>query len=136
MWSILANRQLAGVRFNRQVPIGPFICDFVARSAKLVIEIDRGQHGEAIGYDARRTAFLEARGYTVLRFWNNEVMQNLDGVATTIAHALSPPAGAGGVDSPQASGGGTVISEDDRPSPSPLCGSSPPALAGGGGKSA
>ena len=108
LWSVLSNRQLAGVRFNRQVVIRPYICDFVARSAKLVIEIDGGQHGDAVEYDDARTAFLEARGYRVLRFWNNEVINNLDGVVERIAAALN-----------------------DRPSPSRLRRSSPPAPAEG-----
>ena len=108
LWGALSNRKIEGVRFNRQVPVGPFICDFVARSTKLVIELDGGQHGEELGYDARRTAFLEDRGYRVLRFWNDDVFLNLDGVITTIVGALK-----------------------DRHSPSRLCRSSPPAPAGG-----
>ena len=133
LWNALSNRKLAGVRFNRQVVIKPYICDLVARSQKLVIELDGGQHGDAVAYDAARTKFLEARGYRVLRFWNNDVMQNIDGVVTKIEEALHlpPPARAGGVDSPQASGGGPVSSDDDMPSPSSLRSSSPPAPAGG-----
>ena len=78
LWSVLSNRQLCGVRFNRQVVIRPFICDLVARSVRLVIEIDGGQHGEAIAYDQARTAFLEAKGYRVIRFWNNDVLDTLN----------------------------------------------------------
>jgi very-short-patch-repair endonuclease len=88
LWTALRNRQIEGVRFNRQVPVGPFICDFVARSVKLVVEADGGQHGEAIDYDEARTRYLEARGYKVLRFWNDEIMRNLNGVVTTILNAL------------------------------------------------
>ena len=133
LWSVLSNRQLCGVRFNRQVVIRPFICDLVARSAKLVIEIDGGQHGEAIGYDQARTAFLDAKGYRVLRFWNNEVLENIEGVVRKIERALQfpPPVGARGVDSPQASVGGNVALDQDMPSPSRLRRSSPPAPAGG-----
>ncbi|RZF63727.1 DUF559 domain-containing protein [Sphingomonas populi] len=89
LWSILSARKLAGVRFNRQVPIGPFICDFVSRSAKLIIEVDGGQHDANHDADAQRTRYLEAQGYRVIRFWNNEVMQNLEGVAYTIQRALA-----------------------------------------------
>ena len=133
LWNALKNRQLSGVRFNRQVVIRPFICDLVARSAKLVIEIDGGQHGEEIGYDGARTAFLQAKGYRVLRFWNNDVLGNLEGVVTTIEQALRfpPPAGAGRVDSPKASGRGISLIVADNPSPSSLRSSSPPAPAGG-----
>jgi very-short-patch-repair endonuclease len=108
LWSYLGNRQLSGVRFNRQVVIRPYICDLVARSQKLVIEIDGGQHGDAIAYDDARTAFLEARGYRVLRFWNNDVLENIEGVVSKIDSVLN-----------------------DRPSPSRLRRASPPALAGG-----
>jgi len=89
LWSILSARKLAGVRFNRQVPIGPFICDFVSRAMKLVIEVDGGQHDADRDADAQRTRYLEAQGYRVLRFWNNEVMENLEGVAYTIQRALA-----------------------------------------------
>ena len=88
LWTILGNRRLSGVRFNRQVPIGPYICDFVARTAKLVIELDGGQHGSRAGYDSARTDFLNAKGYRVIRFWNNDVLGNLDGVTATIIAAL------------------------------------------------
>ena len=133
LWNSLKNRQLNGVRFNRQVVIRPYICDLVARSAKLVIEIDGGQHGDATSYDRKRTEFLEAKGYRVLRFWNNEVIENIEGVVIRIGEALKlpPPARAGGVDSPKASGGRMVPPAEDTPSPSSLRSSSPPAPAGG-----
>ncbi|MDF8331681.1 endonuclease domain-containing protein [Novosphingobium cyanobacteriorum] len=89
LWSVLRGRQLDCVRFNRQFPIGQFICDFVSRERRLVIELDGGQHAQATEYDARRTRFLESEGYCVLRFWNNEVMDNLDGVVTRIRLALA-----------------------------------------------
>jgi very-short-patch-repair endonuclease len=108
LWSVLSNRQLGGVRFNRQVAIRPFICDFVARPAKLIIELDGGQHATAAVADASRTQFLESRGYRVIRFWNNEILENIEGVVTRIEQALN-----------------------NRPSPSALCASSPPAPAGG-----
>ncbi|WP_367113531.1 endonuclease domain-containing protein [uncultured Sphingomonas sp.] len=99
MWRALSRRQVAGVRFNRQVPIGPYIADFAARSEKLIVEVDGGQHDERAAYDEARTRYLETRGWRVLRFWNNDVMGNLEGVVATIERALaespsprSPPA--------------------------------------------
>lgn len=89
LWQHLRNRQLFGTRFNRQVPIGPFICDFVARTPKLIIELDGGQHAVRTVEDDRRTRFLEGRGYRVLRFWNNDVLENVDGVLTIIRAALN-----------------------------------------------
>jgi len=89
LWSILSARKLSGVRFNRQVPIGPFICDFVSRGAKLIIEVDGGQHDADRDEDTKRTRYLEAQGYRLIRFWNNEVMENLEGVSETIQRALA-----------------------------------------------
>ena len=88
LWPHLSARKLRGVRFNRQFPVGQFICDFVSREKRLVIEIDGGHHAMNAVYDARRTRFLNAQGYIVLRFWNNEVLDNLDGVLTKIEEAL------------------------------------------------
>ena len=88
LWPHLSARKLKGVWFNRQFPIGQFICDFVSREKRLVIEIDGGQHAMNAEYDDRRTRFLNAQGYIVLRFWNNEVLDNLDGVLTKIEEAL------------------------------------------------
>ena len=88
LWAALSARKTAGVRFNRQVQIGPFSCDFVARSIKLVIEVDGGQHADDSA-DKARTRFLEARGYRVIRFWNNDVLGNLDGVVAEIERVLA-----------------------------------------------
>jgi very-short-patch-repair endonuclease len=88
LWRFLRNRQLSGIRFNRQVPIGPFIWDFVARRPGLVIELDGGQHSVTEDYDRKRTTFLTQRGYRVIRFWNNEVLENLEGVLTVIEEEL------------------------------------------------
>ncbi|MGR6328164.1 endonuclease domain-containing protein [Sphingomonas sp. XXL09] len=71
------------------MPIGPFICDFVARSAKLVIEVDGGQHAWQERRDADRTRYLEGLGFTVLRFWNNDVLERTEGVVQAIETALS-----------------------------------------------
>jgi len=78
-----------GVRFNRQFPIGPFICDFVSRGARLVIEVDGGQHAVQAEADAKRTAYLRKQGYRVIRFWNHDVLENTDGVVEAIAEILS-----------------------------------------------
>jgi adenine-specific DNA-methyltransferase len=90
LWQVLRSRQLAGAKFRRQHQFGPFVLDFFCASAKLVIEIDGGQHyseeGEA--RDAERTAFLEANGLRVLRFTNTEVLQQLDAVQEAIERAL------------------------------------------------
>jgi very-short-patch-repair endonuclease len=71
-------------RFTRQLVIEPFIIDLACREAKLAIELDGGQHAEAAGYDASRTAFLERHGWSVVRLWNNEVVANPDGAAEHI----------------------------------------------------
>jgi len=89
LWQHIRNRQISGVRFNRQVPIDPFICDFVARTPKLIIERDGGQHAVRTVEDERRTRFLESRGYRVLRFWNNDVLVNVEGVLSVICSALN-----------------------------------------------
>ena len=89
LWAQLSARKVAGVRFNTQFPIGPFICDFVSRTAKLAIEIDGGQHDWNAASDLARTRFIEARGFAVLRFWNNEVLENIEGVVATIERALA-----------------------------------------------
>ncbi|WNO55032.1 endonuclease domain-containing protein [Stakelama saccharophila] len=88
LWQYLRARQIASVRFNRQVPVGPFICDFVARGAKLVVEVDGGQHGWQSEQDRERTRFLEAKGYRVIRFWNNDVMERVGGVVSEIERVL------------------------------------------------
>ena len=91
LWARLSARQVAGTRFNRQFPIGPFICDFVSRSARLVIEADGGQHADQEEEDQKRSAYLQQRGYRVVRFWNNEVLENIDGVVETIERILTSP---------------------------------------------
>jgi very-short-patch-repair endonuclease len=75
--------------FRKQVPLRHFIADFASHRAKLVIEIDGGQHAEADAYDAARTRTIESEGYRVLRFWNHDVLQNTDGVVETIQRCLS-----------------------------------------------
>ena len=88
LWRHLRNRQLEGVKFRRQEPILQFTVDFVAHERKLVVELDGGQRDARSEQDARRTALLEQSGFRVLRFWNNEVSGNLEGVIETILVAL------------------------------------------------
>jgi len=89
IWRLLRQRQIDGHRFRRQVTIGPYIADFVCLEAKLVIEIDGGQHAEQQSYDATRDALFRDQGFRVLRFWNNDVLKNPEGVISVIATALS-----------------------------------------------
>jgi very-short-patch-repair endonuclease len=89
------------LHFRAQVPLGPYYADFVSHGARLIIEVDGSQHGGAVEYDAERTTFLEGEGYRVLRFWNNQVLRELDDVLTAIAasHPLpSPPHKGEGLD--------------------------------------
>lgn len=82
LWSIIRDRQFLGYRFRRQFPIGYYIVDFVCREKKIIIEIDGGQHNEKqnIEYDKIRTEYLTSEGYRVIRFWNNDIDNNIDGV--------------------------------------------------------
>ena len=82
------NGQLLGARFRRQAVIGRYIADFACFAPKLVIELDGGQHAEQAVYDEARTRWLVAEGFVVLRFWNNDVLSNLDGIVESIAAAL------------------------------------------------
>ncbi len=81
---------LSGSHFRRQAVIGPYIVDFASRKARLAIELDGGQHNEREAIDALRTRQIEASGYRVLRFWNNDVLGNIDGVLMEIQNALTP----------------------------------------------
>ncbi len=89
LWAQISARKIASVRFNRQFPIGPFICDFVSRSAKLVIEVDGGQHAVDVAKDEARTAYLKTRGYRVIRFWNNDILERIEGVVSEIERVLA-----------------------------------------------
>ncbi len=109
MWELLRARRLRGWKFRRQVPVGPYIADFVCHSAKLIIEADGGQHGEA--RDAERDSWLSSCGFRTIRFWNNDIFSNEEGVLTMIIAALEASAAAS--------------SRDDRsplPNPSPSWG--------------
>ena len=88
LWSRLRRKQLDGFRFRRQQPIGPYIVDFFCPAAKLVIEVDGGQHAQRENEDTSRTCWLEEHGYRVVRFWNNEVLANTDSVTWAILETL------------------------------------------------
>ena len=84
LWKHLRNRQLEGLKFRRQVPLFGFYADFFCESANLVVELDGGQHASQTEWDANRTKVLQEAGILVLRFWNNEVLENIDGVLAEI----------------------------------------------------
>ena len=88
LWSRLRQKQIDDFRFRRQQPVGPYIVDFFCPEASLIIEVDGGQHAIREAEDKARTLWLEARGYRMLRFWNNDVLQNIEGVLVTIRDAL------------------------------------------------
>ncbi len=95
LWRHLRSEQLGGHKFRRQHPIGSYIADFACLERRLMVEVDGGQHNGS-ARDAERDAWLEAQGWQVLRFWNNEVLANLEGVVMTIRLAC----GAGGISPP------------------------------------
>jgi very-short-patch-repair endonuclease len=90
LWRRLRGKQLAGVKFRRQHPIGKYIVDFVCLKKRLILEIDGGQHALEKDKDDERAKWLTAEGYHILRFWNNEVLENLPGVLETVRLALLP----------------------------------------------
>lgn len=92
LWHVLRNRTLGGHKFVRQLPVGPYFADFACRELPLVIEVDGGQHADS-PTDEVRTAYLNGQGYSVLRFWNNEILRNRDGVflAICLVIAGTPP---------------------------------------------
>ena len=87
LWSKLRNRQLEGAKFVRQFPIGPYVADFACRSLMLVVELDGGQHAENPA-DVERTRVIADSGFRVIRFWNSEVLSNLEGVLECIAREV------------------------------------------------
>ncbi len=91
LWKHLRARQLEGIKFRRQEPIGKFIVDFVSLEKQIVIEVDGGQHSVNEQKDRERDKWLRNEGFKVLRFWNNEVLENIDGVLEVIRkNCLSP----------------------------------------------
>ena len=87
----LRNRQICQLKFRRQVPIGRYIADFVCFENKLIIELDGGQHADAENYDEERTVWLQSQGFVVVRFWNNDVMSNMEGVLMRIVELSAVP---------------------------------------------
>jgi len=109
LWYRLRAHRLHGASFRRQVPIGPYIVDFVCMAARLIIEVDGGQHASWATHDRVRDTYLREQGFGILRFWNNDVLGNFQGVLEVIATALRdhrPPSLAlprkGGGDGPAA----------------------------------
>ncbi|WP_374649969.1 endonuclease domain-containing protein [Dongia sp.] len=101
LWAKLRDHQLEDAHFRRQFPVGPYVADFCCRQAKLIVEVDGSQHADTARDDAR-TAYLQTLGYRVLRFWNNDVLTNIEGVVETIRESLRlhphpdpPPEGRG-----------------------------------------
>lgn len=88
LWAHLRLRQIGGYKFRRQHPLGPYIVDFVCIEKKLIIEVDGGQHDEKRFYDINRYKLVKEKGFRVLRFWNNEVLRDIDIVKEVIASAL------------------------------------------------
>ena len=86
LWNELRAHRLMGMGFRRQVPIGPYIADFVCSAHSLIVEVDGSQHGlpEEAAKDQMRTTYLEGRGWTILRFWNDDVLRDIDGVCDHI----------------------------------------------------
>ncbi|MCX8474239.1 MAG: endonuclease domain-containing protein [Sphingomonas sp.] len=90
LWQALRNRQLGNAKFRNQVWLGPFLVDFYCAEAKLAVEVDGDTHAHQQDYDERRTAWLKEEGFRVIRFANDEVMRNLEGVVAAIGSALAP----------------------------------------------
>lgn len=88
LWAHLRAHRMGDVHFRNQHAVGNYIVDFCTPRKKLIIELDGSQHLEQEAYDAERTEFLKSKGYKVLRFWNNDVMNNIDSVLTVILNAL------------------------------------------------
>ena len=91
LWGALRNRQLDGHKFRRQTPIGPFIVDFVCMERRLIVEVDGGQHDERREYDEERSAALMSEGFRVVRYWNSEVLSDVEAVADSILLELGGP---------------------------------------------
>ena len=89
LWTDLRRRRLLGCKFRRQQPLGPYIVDFVCLSEQLIVALDGGQHARDLTYDKRRDRWLIEQGFTVLRFWNSDVFENIAGVLQRIADELT-----------------------------------------------
>ena len=89
LWRHLRNRELGGYKFRRQKPIGPFIVDFVCVEKSVVVEVDGGQHASQLEADEKRSRYLAEKGFRVLRFWNNEVLKEIESVLIFILDTLA-----------------------------------------------
>jgi very-short-patch-repair endonuclease len=124
LWALLRDRRLAGAKFRRQHPIGPYVADFACTKWRLVVEADGGQHAGSAP-DRERTGWLSGQGWRVLRFWNDEILGNTEGVLTAILAAIaeasprpSPPMGAR-EDSEKPSPPPGEREDPEKPSPPP-----------------
>ncbi len=97
LWNEIRAHRLMGLGFKRQVPIGPYIVDFACPSHRLIVEVDGSQHGEVENQakDAVRSSYLEGRGWTVLRFWNDDILRDIDGVCQHVVIAAGAGSTAG-----------------------------------------
>jgi len=89
LWKYLRANQFKALKFRRQHPVGDYIVDFICFDKRIVIEVDGGQHAVNVQDDHARDSWLKGQGFEVLRFWNNEVLQNIEGVIETIRKALN-----------------------------------------------
>ncbi|MGP8049842.1 MAG: endonuclease domain-containing protein [Desulfobaccales bacterium] len=88
LWRHLQSKQMEGFKFRRQAPIGKYVVDFVSFARKLIVEVDGGQHAVEIAKDQKRENWLFTQGFTTVRFWNNAVLQNLEGVLEAIRESI------------------------------------------------
>ena len=95
LWGLVRDRRLGGYKFRRQVPLGPYVVDFLCREKRLIVELDGSQHQDRAAYDADRTAWLASRGYVVLRLWNNEFLQDVPAAGDHILAELEARGGRG-----------------------------------------
>ncbi len=116
LWFELRDRRLNDSKFRRQAPIGPYVVDFLCLDSRLIIELDGGQHAEE---SAKRQSWLESQGYKILRFWNNQVAENLPGVLAVIAEALTPALSRGERENKKPSPPGRGLGEGRATSQSP-----------------
>ena len=112
LWQMLRAKRLAAYKFKRQLPVDHYIADFACLARRVIVEVDGGQHADSPG-DARRDTYLQAKGFRVLRFWNDDIFNNEEGVLTSILDALQAPLPArlGRAAPPPLKGGGTDWSD-------------------------
>jgi very-short-patch-repair endonuclease len=115
LWYRLRAHRFMGLKFKRQMPMGRYIVDFVCHECKLIIELDGGQHQENVGYDQARDAWLRGQGYVVLRFWNHDVLQQMESVLEAIRLAVLDALSPG--PSPASGRGEPSMPARDHPSP-------------------